>query len=52
MPTTNQFEGILFERGFGGLLATLAPLLDPTKTNSGLPENTIGLLVSEELGQR
>jgi hypothetical protein len=44
IPTTNQFEGIQIERGFGDF-KNFAPLLDPT--NSGLPENTIGLLVSK-----
>jgi hypothetical protein len=46
IPTTNQFEGIKIERGFGDF-KNFAPLLDPTKYNSGLPENTIGLLVSK-----
>jgi hypothetical protein len=47
IPTTNQFGGIKIKRGFGDF-KNFAPLLDPTKYSSGLPENTIGLLVSEK----
>jgi hypothetical protein len=40
----NQFENIFVDWWISGYFA---PLLDPTKTNSGLPQNTIGLLVPQ-----
>jgi len=41
----NQFENIFVDWSLSGYY--FAPLLDPTKTNSGLPKNTIGLLVPQ-----
>ncbi len=46
IATTNQFGDIKISWKFADF-SNFAPLLDSTKYNSGLPENTIGLLVPE-----
>jgi hypothetical protein len=46
IAATSQFGDIKIDWKYANF-SDFAPLLDPTKTNSGLPENTIGLLVSE-----
>jgi len=46
IAATSQFGDVKIGWKYADF-SDFAPLLDPTKTNSGLPENTIGLLVSE-----
>lgn len=46
IAATSQFGDVKIGWKYADF-SDFAPLLDPTKTNSGLPENTIGLLVSK-----
>lgn len=45
--TTDKYQDINIEQRWADF-SNFAPLLDPTKYDSGLPENTIGLLVSQK----